>query len=715
MSEPSGEPRRRPGVFLFLSLALALSGAWAIWDEVVTRRPWKAHQERFAELTDQAAELRIRQVVIPALDVVDRCGSCHLGTNRAGLEDAEEPLRTHPRREALLGSVHPPERFGCTPCHRGQGLALTAGDAHGDTDPYWLEPILEGPMIEAGCGACHPGMDPVPEAPHLSRGRALYQQRNCGGCHALTGYDPPRAGPSLERAFLKLKPDWVRRWLRDPNAIRPGTAMLSFWPEHDPETIRHGETEIAHLVAWMSAQGEDDPAAEAEQAGDAERGRELFDGLGCRGCHRLDLEGQDEVLPIGPEDPEKKPVAAPNSDFGPALGRIRHRTTRTWIARWLAGPSKWWAEAKMPDFRLTDSERWDLATFLTSLDAPAPEAEPAGPEGDPEIGKELAQRYGCAGCHRVPDDVGRVRVGPELDGYAVKDVSLFDFGLDPPALDERTWLRFTETKLTAPRATERPEVPLVMPDCRLEPEDVIDLAVFLGSLDQRRIPDEFRPEPTAADARKAEGDRIIERLNCRGCHVIDGEGGDILPIFAEPSTAPPTLDDLHEKVQPAWLFRFLRHPRSLRPWLTARMPGFALSVGDAEALVDRLLRRYAPETPTFADYTPIEMGPERLAMAKDFMHKLRCRKCHGRNAQKGLTMGDYAPDMALVRGRLLYGWVEKFTLDPQGTIPNTRMPTFFPDGQTPLPDLLDGDVGAQVRLLTDYLFSTSFTPEEATQ
>src|SRR3989442_1364297 len=53
---------------------------------------------------------------------VDRCLSCHAGINKAGFEDQPNPWKTHPRRELYLGK-HPPEKFGCTPCHGGQGPA----------------------------------------------------------------------------------------------------------------------------------------------------------------------------------------------------------------------------------------------------------------------------------------------------------------------------------------------------------------------------------------------------------------------------------------------------------------------------------------------------------------------------------------------------------------------------------------------------------------
>src|SRR5262249_61984428 len=56
---------------------------------------------------------------------VDRCTSCHAGINKPGFEDQPNPWKTHPHREVLLGK-HPTEKFGCTPCHNGQGPAVNS-------------------------------------------------------------------------------------------------------------------------------------------------------------------------------------------------------------------------------------------------------------------------------------------------------------------------------------------------------------------------------------------------------------------------------------------------------------------------------------------------------------------------------------------------------------------------------------------------------------
>jgi cytochrome c2 len=41
--------------------------------------------------------------------------------------------------------------------------------------------------------------------------------------------------------------------------------------------------------------------------------------------------------------------------------------------------------------------------------------------GDPDLGRHLAQRYGCAGCHTIPGIPGaQGKVGPTLQGFAAR-------------------------------------------------------------------------------------------------------------------------------------------------------------------------------------------------------------------------------------------------------------------------------------------------------
>ena len=64
-----------------------------------------------------------------------------------------------------------------------------------------------------------------------------------------------------------------------------------------------------------------------------------------------------------------------------------------------------------------------------------------------------------------------------------------------------------------------------------------------------------------------------------------------------------------------------------------------------------------------------------------------------------------APDLTLAKKRLKPAWVEQWLNDPQTLQQDTMMPTFFPDGQSPVPDILDGDAQKQVQAIRDYLYT----------
>ena len=99
-----------------------------------------------------------------------------------------------------------------------------AGRAVGASEPGWagLQPSAGGP-------GDLPGGDP-------ERGRQLIRATyGCGACHVIPGVAGAygKVGPPLdfwaERVYiagnLPNQPPYLVRWLRDPQAVEPGTAM----------------------------------------------------------------------------------------------------------------------------------------------------------------------------------------------------------------------------------------------------------------------------------------------------------------------------------------------------------------------------------------------------------------------------------------------------------------------------------------------------------
>ena len=180
----------------------------------------------------------IHQVVLPNFDInnfeqpvdrVDRCTTCHVGIDKAGFEDMEPPLNTHPDRELFLGK-HPVAQYGCTPCHDGQGVAVNSeGQAHGKVQ-FWLQPLLEEEQMESRCLDCHREIAELKGAETLRKGEQLFEQLGCHGCHLVNGYEELEpVGPSLRSIAAKADPQWLVDWIKDPHEFRPRSKMPFFY------------------------------------------------------------------------------------------------------------------------------------------------------------------------------------------------------------------------------------------------------------------------------------------------------------------------------------------------------------------------------------------------------------------------------------------------------------------------------------------------------
>jgi cytochrome c2 len=83
-------------------------------------------------------------------------------------------------------------------------------------------------------GCSDPSLHPLPEG-DAARGRDLLQQYGCGSCHRIPGVKRAEGivGPSLDRlgrrvyiaGVLVNTPSELSRWIRAPDAIKPGTDM----------------------------------------------------------------------------------------------------------------------------------------------------------------------------------------------------------------------------------------------------------------------------------------------------------------------------------------------------------------------------------------------------------------------------------------------------------------------------------------------------------
>jgi len=80
--------------------------------------------------------------------------------------------------------------------------------------------------------------------PLAPEGATYFKELKCESCHPLggkqdvSGGDTKKLGPDLAMASKRLKPDWMLRFLHDPQAFSPGTQMPTFnRPDHTYQSI----------------------------------------------------------------------------------------------------------------------------------------------------------------------------------------------------------------------------------------------------------------------------------------------------------------------------------------------------------------------------------------------------------------------------------------------------------------------------------------------
>jgi mono/diheme cytochrome c family protein len=663
---------------------------------------------------------KIQQVVLHEFDRnafnepvsrVDRCHSCHAGIDKAGFEKDPNPFKTHPHRDILLGK-HPVEKFGCTPCHAGQGAAVNSADmGHGDVK-FWEHPLRRGDMVQSSCIGCHVDLR-LPGAETIERGEFLFEQLGCHGCHLIEGYgELGRIGPYLRRIGAKAEPGWMVRWIENPHRFHPRTRMPNFMFDKDQAT-----SIAAYLLAaskdessaWLADHGPPsgiDPKNQAQ----VERGRNLANTLGCRGCHGF-ADNESPAL-IGASYPSAGAQRG-GKDIAPNLAHIAEKTNARWIYYWLKNPRGYSPESRMPSLRLSDQEAADLTAYLLTLGKP----EPASKEllaklHSPETvksGEVLVRKYGCFGCHNVPGMEKQARIGVELSTFGSKPLEELFFGdhTDIP----HTWYDWTYNKLHSPRTYATERIEQVMPQFDLADEDIRALLVFLASRTDERVPQQYHTDTVERERALVEGRRLVAKYNCVGCHVIEQRGGAIRAFYKEaPTMAPPILNGEGAKVQPNWLFGFLERPVPLRPWLKLRMPTFSLTQEERSTIIKYFLAQEHVTVPfvhvDLASLPLAEVDAGRQLASPDYFN---CFSCHQQGDKKpeGPQEG-WAPDLTMAHERLNPDWILRWLRNPQALQPGTKMPAFYnfdddvPDGPE---DILGGNEEKQVEALRDFVLS----------
>lgn len=452
--------------FLFaLSLAALALMLAAVWQAGTPA--WKNYQNGFYRLEAQgepnaaaksavlATPLVIRQVLLPGLQRVDRCTTCHMGVEDPTMKKSPQPYTFHPNL-----APHVPSRFGCTICHGGQGLATDRQNAHGEVE-FWREPLLPKRYIRASCGRCHKEGD-VPGVPELAEGRRQFETHGCRGCHKLNGVGGS-IGPDLtEEGASRRSPAWLERHFLAPNTVSPESPMPNF---HFTEEQARA---LTFYMLSLTSEQMGTYYSSVRSIPSAGYGRQLFVEKNCIACHTIGGVGAKGGLDL--------------------LGVTRQHSPG-WLDEQLVNPQLVYPGSTMPEYDLETNARKAIIAFMaaaTAEDAKAilsRRARPLTAEAAAiEAGKQSFARFGCVGCHGlqlqggVPNPNAQGGEVPSLlhasDDYTKQEViTIIRNGKQPPLADSL-----------------KPVPPLYMPSWKnvLTEEDINRIADYLWSLQTKK-------------------------------------------------------------------------------------------------------------------------------------------------------------------------------------------------------------------------------------
>ena len=506
---------------------------------------WEKHQSAYLEQARSMAKTdaqrqaldetrpQIQQVIVTGFGEarVDRCQTCHAAIDDPRFSGHAEPLKTHPYSEQMgdrkVDGVwerrHKFADFGCTVCHGGQGRGLETDYAHGE-DEFWPEPMLGyttqanwhkefAPKLkgkeymQAACAQCHTDEN-FAGTPLVAKGRQVYFERACYGCHRIEGLSSGTLGPDLTEVGKKYKVDYLWEHTVNPRAFM-ATSFMPRFDLNDDELkalviflksrrgMNFAETEIdkyrAHLQkasAILAGAPQNEPPTPA-------RGEQLIKDRSCTACHKLG---------------EKDGRVSPDLSYE---GLIRDQA---WLMAHFRDPRSRVPDSIMPTFPFGDNDFQAISSFLLTKNAP-PHFNSAE-----EIYKGL-----CVRCHGEKGD-GKGPTYLYIDP-APRDLTKAAF------MNSKSEERFLASLQNGVPGTSMPPWARVLTE--EQRKSVLDFvwASFVKE-PRRELKAHKVPEmnPIAYSAESVKRGELTFMARCTGCHgrKADGKGPNSLDISPRP-------------------------------------------------------------------------------------------------------------------------------------------------------------------------------------
>lgn len=414
--------------------------------------------------------------------------------------------------------------------------------------------------------------------PDVARGRNAFAERGCLACHThedfskaskrnaelIAGWEAASFGPDLSRIHEKVNrnsdgtfSDWLYTWVRNPELHHPRTRMPNLYLEAE-----NGIDPAADITAYLLSNGEAGAFATASVSEDSLR--ELV------GIYLSKALSGDAVTQT-----------------------IGKKTDGVWVIE----PSKIYG-GKDSEIAADQIKSDEIELF--TADGSVPDDATWQQMQLNYVGRRTISRYGCYGCHEIPGFEKARPIGAALQDWGRKDTSKLAFehihewlhhhgepdggstynrveatiegalagGVEEGYFDGDKEVEeqemsaaffyksatshgrpgFIWQKLRQPRSYDYEKVEtkgyderLRMPKFPFNEQQIEAIATFVLGLIAEPPADNYQYRPTGSEKDIIEGEKLIKKYNCTGCHILE------LPEVRYGVEAASITSDLNDK------------------------------------------------------------------------------------------------------------------------------------------------------------------------
>lgn len=194
----------------------------------------------------------------------------------------------------------------------------------------------------------------------VAPGEIAIGELNCIACHSAEGAVKDRLAsrksPLLGSHGARVSPQWIRAFLANPQAEKPGTLMPDLLHALPAAQKAEAIEALTHFLVSMQ-KGEGAQAGASTAA--INTGRKLYHTVGCVACH-----APQEVPPNSPNDQRAKAELGQIQKASLQLGDISRKYTVADLAGFLRDPLATRPSGRMPSLKLTEDEARAIAIYL---------------------------------------------------------------------------------------------------------------------------------------------------------------------------------------------------------------------------------------------------------------------------------------------------------------------------------------------------------------